>query len=168
MRLTLLKAPLWPDPGADRGFHQFRYGILPHAGNWRQGRTPQQAIAFGQPMTVAIDKATNIPVGAHSRAPSPAIVPSPTHHSFLTLGRDVGLAAFKQAEDSTGDRAGDWILRCWDMYGQGGDISIQTPLEMKSCIAVNLLEEAIADDNGGVLRPWEIATFRLSFQTDNL
>jgi alpha-mannosidase len=77
LRLTLLKAPLWPDPGADRGFHQFRYGLLPHGGDWRQVRTPQRAIAFGQPMTVVIGNAANPPVGAQGIAP--------TQKSFLSL-----------------------------------------------------------------------------------
>ncbi|MDA0267269.1 MAG: glycosyl hydrolase-related protein, partial [Cyanobacteria bacterium] len=168
LRLTLLKAPLWPDPGADRGFHQFRYGILPHGGDWRQGRIPQQAIAFGQPMTTVIGPAIP-PVGTQGLASSPAIAPSPKQspicHSFLTLGSDaIGLAAFKRAEDLTGELTGDWILRCWDLCGQGSEVSVQTTFEIKSCIAVNLLEEGIADDDGGMLSPWDIATFRLDIQ----
>ena len=152
LRLTLLKAPLWPDPGADRGFHQFRYGLLPHGGDWRQAQTPQRAISFGQPMTVAIGNA-NPPVGAQ------ALAPSPTQKSFLTLGGDtVGLAAFKRAEGPTQA----WLLRCWDLHGEGSDLSIQIPGEMKSCITTNLLEEGIDDHDQSRLNPWQIMTYRFT------
>ncbi|MEO0542152.1 MAG: glycoside hydrolase family 38 C-terminal domain-containing protein, partial [Cyanobacteria bacterium P01_A01_bin.105] len=36
LRLTLLKAPLWPDPSADRGQHRFTYALYPHSGSWQQ------------------------------------------------------------------------------------------------------------------------------------
>ncbi|MGD1908767.1 MAG: alpha-mannosidase, partial [Leptolyngbyaceae cyanobacterium] len=151
LRLTLLKAPLWPDPGADRGFHQFRYGILPHAGDWRQARTPQRAIAFGQPMTARIQNATSLTVRAQGLAPAP------TSQSFLSLGSDnVGLAAFKRTEDP----AVGWILRCWDMYGEGSDTSIQPPIEMEGYTVTNLLEEEVVDDRPNTLVPWQIKTYR--------
>jgi hypothetical protein len=35
IRLSLLRAPTWPDPVADRGHHRFTYRLLPHAGDLR-------------------------------------------------------------------------------------------------------------------------------------
>ena len=35
IRLSLLRAPTWPDPVADRGHHHFTYRLLPHAGDLR-------------------------------------------------------------------------------------------------------------------------------------
>ena len=33
MRLTLIKSAIRPDPLADKGYHQFTYSLLPHAGD---------------------------------------------------------------------------------------------------------------------------------------
>ncbi len=35
VRISLLRAPRWPDPNADRGRHRFTYAIYPHDGDWR-------------------------------------------------------------------------------------------------------------------------------------
>ncbi len=35
VRISLLRAPRWPDPNADRGRHRFSYAIYPHDGDWR-------------------------------------------------------------------------------------------------------------------------------------
>jgi len=36
MRLSLLRAPAHPDPGADRGRHRFTYALMPHPGDFRE------------------------------------------------------------------------------------------------------------------------------------
>ncbi len=36
LRLSLLRAPEWPDPNADQGHHEFTYSLYPHAGTWRE------------------------------------------------------------------------------------------------------------------------------------
>jgi alpha-mannosidase len=41
MRITLLRSPVDPDPDADKGIHEMCYSLLPHAGDFRQGRTVQ-------------------------------------------------------------------------------------------------------------------------------
>ena len=38
LRLTLLRGTERPDPEADRGEHSFTYALLPHLGDWRDGR----------------------------------------------------------------------------------------------------------------------------------
>ncbi|MBW8727789.1 MAG: alpha-mannosidase, partial [Inquilinus limosus] len=35
--LSLLRAPIYPDPLADEGVQEFTYAILPHAGDWHEG-----------------------------------------------------------------------------------------------------------------------------------
>ena len=40
MRLTALKGAMFPDPEADLGEHRFKYSLLPHAGDWRNGTVP--------------------------------------------------------------------------------------------------------------------------------
>lgn len=51
LSLTLLKAPTYPDPEADRGEHEFTYVLYPHAGDWRTGGTVAHAYALNRPAT---------------------------------------------------------------------------------------------------------------------
>ena len=141
LRLTLLKAPLWPDPQADRGLHQFTYGLYPHGGDWRTARTPRQAIAFNTPLQVVM-------------TPDPMTVdkPSPSQAAFLDLGTEAAhLAALKPAEDTPEH----YILRVWEMYGQGATVSLNEAGLQRT----NLLEAAIDVEHPTQLAPWQIATF---------
>jgi alpha-mannosidase len=143
LRLTLLKAPLWPDPQADRGLHGFTYALYPHRGDWWMGQTPHQAISFQQPMR-AIIPATTAPPHAQS----------PSSHSFLSLGNEaLGLATFKQAEEQEG-----WVIRCWDRYGSGAAFAPDTDLPLGDWTRTNLLETP-GEEAGSQLSPWGIGTF---------
>ena len=53
MALSLLRQTKFPDPTADRGIHNFAYGICPHAGCWRAAAIPAEAEAFGCALRVA-------------------------------------------------------------------------------------------------------------------
>ena len=146
LRLTLLKAPLWPDPQADRGRHQFTYGLYPHGGDWRTGQTPKRAIAFNTPLQVVIGD-------REPPSDEPDQPPLPSQGSFLDLGTDqVHLAALKQAED----QPEQYILRLGDLYGEGATVALAGPNVERT----DLLEGAIAVDQLDQLRPWEIATFK--------
>src|SRR5262249_13023074 len=48
IRLSVLRAPTWPDPHADEGVHRFTYALYPHAGGWREGGTLQRAHELNQ------------------------------------------------------------------------------------------------------------------------
>jgi len=50
MRLTLLRSPLWPDPMADKGRHQFNYALYPHPGDWKEADTVQRGYEFNYPL----------------------------------------------------------------------------------------------------------------------
>ena len=52
MRLSLLRAPGWPDPEADRGRHRFAYALLPHIGDLREAGVIADAEAFNLPIDV--------------------------------------------------------------------------------------------------------------------
>ncbi|WP_322902877.1 alpha-mannosidase [Paenibacillus sp. SGZ-1009] len=52
MRLSLLRAPKWPDHAADIGMHEFTYALLPHGGNWRDAHTVRAAAELNQPVPV--------------------------------------------------------------------------------------------------------------------
>ena len=50
MRLTLIKSSTSPAPEADRGRHQFRYGMVAYAGDWRG--MPKRSRQFADPIQV--------------------------------------------------------------------------------------------------------------------
>ncbi|NEP19829.1 MAG: hypothetical protein F6J97_23575 [Leptolyngbya sp. SIO4C1] len=142
LRLTLLKAPLWPDPKADRGQHHFTYAIYPHRGNWQQ--TPQQASALSLPLTTRTPETQ-----ARNQLAAPAA------RSFLQLSpANLVLAAFKPAEDS----ADEFILRAYDASGQGGQLVQSNALGLAIAQPVNLLEQPVSSCPN---RPYQIHTYRL-------
>jgi len=150
LRLTLLKAPLWPNPQADRGRHQFTYGLYPHVGDWRAGKTPQQAIAFNTPLQMVVGKpgSPTSPLKVETEASQGSLVnwSSATTH----------LAALKPSEDDPDQ----YILRVWDLYGQGAQLDVNSLVDGSPAQRTDLLEAAIAVKHPAQLRPWEIATFK--------
>jgi alpha-mannosidase len=48
--VSLLRAPTWPDPGADNGWQRQRLALLPCAAGWRADGVPAQAQAFREPL----------------------------------------------------------------------------------------------------------------------
>jgi alpha-mannosidase len=150
LRLTLLKAPLWPNPQADRGRHQFTYGLYPHAGDWRAGKTPQQAIAFNTPLQMVVSKPAHptSPLQGETKDPQGSLV----HWSSATTH----LAALKPSEDDPDQ----YVLRVWDLYGQGAQLDVNLLVDGSLVQRTDLLEGAIALEHPAQLRPWEIATFK--------
>jgi len=102
--LTLLRAPVHPDPWADEGAHRFTYALYPHPGDWRAG-TVSEAHDLNAPMPVIWVE------GAEGRWPAA--------QRLIGLevqgGGALRLAALKQAEDERG-----WILRVYEAHGGRG------------------------------------------------
>ena len=48
--VSLLRAPTWPDPGADNGWQRQRLALLPSPGGWRAAAAPQQATRLREPL----------------------------------------------------------------------------------------------------------------------
>ncbi|MCX5946092.1 MAG: alpha-mannosidase [Cyanobacteria bacterium] len=47
--VSLLRAPTWPDPGADNGPQRLRLALMPCQGGWRQAGVSEQAVRFREP-----------------------------------------------------------------------------------------------------------------------
>jgi alpha-mannosidase len=146
LRLSLLKAPIWPDSTADRGRHHFRFAVYPHAGDWRAARTVRRAAEY------------NVPLLAAREAPHPGALGRAV--SFASAEpANVQLAWLKRAED--GDR---WVVRLveWDGLATRATVSLRCPVAR--AWSANLLEDPgspLVVQNGRVgvsLRPHEIAT----------
>jgi alpha-mannosidase len=62
LTLSLLRSPLYPDPGADEGSHAFTYSLFPHRGDWTEGNVVAEAFALNSPL-IAVPATENGPEG---------------------------------------------------------------------------------------------------------
>ncbi|TLS54284.1 alpha-mannosidase [Paenibacillus antri] len=149
MRLSLLRAPTWPDLNADQGEHEFTYSLLPHAGDWRDAHVARRAMELNHP-AVAIE------ASAHAGA-------LPSEHAWIRLDAEhVVLDAIKAAEDCSGT-----ILRFYESSGGRETVRVQWAQPFAKASVVNLLEddlEALAHREGAFelsFAPFEIKTVKL-------
>lgn len=151
MRLSLLRAPISPDPLADRGRHSFTYSLLPHAGDVRQGRVIEEAYALNVPLVVKDTK------------PGPGSLPA--SHSFFRVDRQGAvIEAIKVAEDGSGV-----IVRFYESEGSRGAVTLTTTLPVRKAWAADLMEKELKllPIKDGALRfdlkPFEIVTVKFAF-----
>lgn len=118
MRMSLLRAPKSPDPGADMGVHAFAYAVMPHAGGWRDGVTAA-AIHFNTP---------------------PLWAPAPAGSRQLLELDDANLfvSAVKRCEDSDA-----LLVRLYEMHGARGTGRLRLGAPLSSAAFCNLLEDEI-------------------------
>ncbi|MEL6763399.1 MAG: glycoside hydrolase family 38 C-terminal domain-containing protein, partial [Cyanobacteria bacterium J06607_6] len=164
LRLTLLKAPLWPDPQADRGWHRFTYALYPHRGDWRTAQTPHQAIAFNSQFSIVVGEKVGDPAAIAGNAvdeldaDAPAIASQGTFLDMDTAG--MHLAALKLAEDADDQ----YILRLWELYGRSATLKAASLTFERT----DLLEAPLADvQNPHHLDPWQIATLKVTAFDDS-
>jgi alpha-mannosidase len=144
MRMSLLRAPTYPDPKADRGKHEFSYAIYPHPGGWREAGVVAEGYKFNSPLKVL--------AGAKSdEAASFASVDQP----------NLVLDTIKLADDGDG-----LILRLYEAHGSRGVAHVRLATPIKSAAAVNLLEEETGpvEVSNGTLKvpytPFQIVTLK--------
>ena len=122
MRLTLLRAPMEPDPQADRGHHEFAYALMPHAGSYIDAETVRRGYEF------------NVPPAATMPAPRKGDLPT-TCSFFWIDSAAVVLDTVKKAEDEDA-----LILRLYEAHGGRANARLVTPLPVKSAVECDLLE----------------------------
>jgi len=151
MRLSLLRAPISPDPLADRGTHEFTYALLPHAGDLRDGRVIEEAYALNVPLITRELK---------SKAGS-----LPASHSFFRTDRPGAvIEAIKISEDGK-----SLIVRLYESEGARGSVTLSTTLPLRRAWVADLLENelrALKLTNGMAaleLSPFEIVTLKFAF-----
>jgi alpha-mannosidase len=54
MKISLLRAPTWPDPMADRGKHRFTYSIYVHRGRWDEVDTVKRGYELNSPLAALV------------------------------------------------------------------------------------------------------------------
>ncbi|MCL5102716.1 MAG: alpha-mannosidase [Armatimonadetes bacterium] len=148
MRLTLLRAPDYPDPEADRGAHEFTYSLLPHAGDWTNG-----AVRAGYELNCPLLRVAETCHDGKLDA----------RHSFVAVDRDnVVIDTVKQAEDSD-----HLVVRAYEAHGSRGPACLTFDRQIVSIMECNLLEEDTdpVDFDGKTacfaIKPFEIRTFKI-------
>ncbi|MDZ8184436.1 MAG: alpha-mannosidase [Nostoc sp. ChiSLP02] len=156
LRLTLLRSPNWPDPEADRGYHEFTYALYPHSHSWQSAHTVQHGYELNTPVQVIVN-----PVTSH-QSPDP----SPERASFLNLSSEnLIMMALKPAEDNPQQL----ILRCYECHGETAELSLQSDLGISLGNTVDLLEHSHGTDAQFsseqqilTIQPWKIASFQVN------
>ncbi|NDJ78066.1 MAG: alpha-mannosidase [Chloroflexi bacterium] len=148
LTLSLLRAPVYPDPQADEGHHAFTYSLYPHGGDWRTG-VVAQARRLNHPLLVQPLQGggTWLPVAF-------GLVSCPTPGVLVDT--------LKKAED---DEA--LIVRVYEAHGGRAAASLVFATSITSAEEINLLEEPLGpvdvmrDTLRFNLTPYQIRTFRV-------
>src|SRR6476646_2025597 len=117
MRLSLLRSSKVPDPGADRGRHEFAYAVMPHAGGWREACVVGEAARFETPLRWA-------PGAAEPR-------------SFFSVDdANLVLETVKRAEVSDA-----LVVRLYEAHGARGTARLWLGVPFAEAVSCNLLED---------------------------
>lgn len=154
IRLSLLRAPKWPDRTADLGIHEFTYSLYPHLGDWREAHTLRKAAELNL-------AAVTIPCsGGEGTRPAAA--------SLLEFtGVHTVLDTVKLSEDGTGS-----ILRLYESAGGRETVRLRWPLPHAGMYRSNALEEELepfSAEEGGLeleFAPFEIKTVKIIHSRD--
>jgi alpha-mannosidase len=144
LRLTLLRAPIAPDPTADRGLHEFVYALYVHDGGFAESGVVRAAYDLNVPVTVATGAVKH--EGDLVAISHPAVV----------------CETIKAGEDGAG-----LVLRLYEAAGSSARAVVRVAGAYRSARLTNMLEEparrlALA---GGAFelsfRPFEVKTVKL-------
>lgn len=154
LRLSLLRAPRWPDDGADKGVHQFTYSFFPHEGDWRQGEVVHRAAELNQPLMVTAGESSQEGI-------------LPMQNRFMNFnGTNVVVETVKPAEDGEGI-----VFRLYESGGGTERIHLDLPDGVTEAIETDLLEyqgEQLSITNGRLelkFKPFEIKTILCRFNS---
>src|SRR5215472_505024 len=153
LRLSLLRAPEYPDPNADQGYHEFTYSLYPHAGTWREAMTVRQGYEVNYPML------------ATTTTRHQGTLPS-SQSFFSTQEDNVVITAIKKGADDS-----SLIVRFYEWDGKKGDLHLTLPERATSASTTNLMESVEGplslDPTGMVVavptNPYEIKTVKVQF-----
>ena len=140
-RLSLLRAPLYPDPAADQGAHRFTVSLRPGG--------IAEAIEDGYRQSLPPRPTRGTPVAPLVTVSDPAVV----------------VEAVKLAEDGSGDL----VVRLYEAHGDRSSPTVTTSIDWQAVEATDLLEQPVettalrSSSPRGLeldLRPFELLTLR--------
>ncbi len=135
IRLSLLRAPMYPDPYADRGQHEMEYAFMPHTGDWKDSHAPRAGYEFNYALIPVL-------VAAHEGK-------KPATFSYYSMEpKNAILSVVKKAEDDS-----SVVLRIFEAEGRDNTTAtIDLPFTPKSISEINLIEDAMTDGNPGTIK----------------
>ena len=144
VRLSLLRSPLYPDPEADRGVHEFTVAVRPNAG-------AAEAVELGY--------RTNLPQRVVRGA-------EPVQPLVSVDAPGIVVEAVKLAEDGSGDV----VVRLYEAHGRRTSGLVTPGFAAASVVATDLRERAVEAPGvtldpagtGLALRPFQIVTLRFT------
>jgi alpha-mannosidase len=149
--LTLLKAPKWPNPDADRGYHEFTYSLLPHEGHWQQGKVQEEAYKLNCKPYITLEKSHTGMLGDKL--------------SFVTVdAENVIVEVVKEQEEGN-----DTIVRLFESFHKRTNVKLSTYMKPKKIWEVNLEEKALKEltfsekELEFQINPHEIKTLKFEF-----
>lgn len=119
LRMTIVRSPIYADHYGERdeycefmdqGVQQFRYALVPHAGDWRDGDVPKRAYELNVPPIHIVETYHK---GALPQAAE----------GIKVSAVSVIATAFKPSEDGSG-----YILRCYETSGVSTETVLELPL----------------------------------------
>ena len=145
VRLSLLRAPRFPDPETDQGHHHLRYGLV--VGADLLDATREGHWLNLPPRTVRGDRAVE---------------------PLVTVDHDgIVVSAVKLADDAGSNSAGDVVLRVYESLGARAAGRLSFDFSVQTVTLTDLLERPFDDvnvlDGDGVdlqLRPFQVLTLR--------
>ncbi|HEY9266776.1 MAG TPA: glycoside hydrolase family 38 C-terminal domain-containing protein [Microbacterium sp.] len=137
--LSLVRAPLFPDPEADQGRHRLRVAIVPDA-----------------TIDDAVDQAYEVTLPPRPLLGDHGVEP------LIDVGRGAVIDAVKLAEDGSGDV----VVRIHEHRGSRATVELRPRFASTPAVAVDLLErplsegECMIEDGRIELRPFQLVTLR--------
>jgi len=161
VRMSLLRAPVYPDPDADQGAHRLRVGLV-------VGADVADAVREGYRMNLPVREVAT-PAGSAARDLAPVVQVLDADGAPST---GVVVEAVKMAED----RSGDVVVRLYEALGGRASARVVAGFAHGAVSEVDLLERVVeqpralaagaAGQDGQVselaLRPFQIVTLRFS------
>ena len=121
--LSLLKCGKYPNPHADREYHEAVYSVFPHSGSWQEAGTVQEAYLLNNPLRA---------YGSHSGSNA-----LPQHYSLVEHShRNIMIECVKKAEDGP-----DTIIRLYEFENRRTDVHLHLHQKAARIWLCNLLEE---------------------------
>ncbi|NUR31473.1 MAG: alpha-mannosidase, partial [Catenulispora sp.] len=157
-RISLLRAPRFPDPETDQGLHRFRHALV-------VGASIADAVREGFSVNLP---GRSVPVSAGEGAGGPAARVEP----LFTIDDDAVVASAVKLAD---DRSGDVVLRVYEAHGGRASALVTPGFDVSGFEICDLLERPISREGVSVttegaglrlnLRPFQLVTLRFARST---
>lgn len=158
LELTLLRAPIDPDPQRDRGSHSFTYALLPHRGDFREGEVIPAAYFLNFPLLL-------VQAGGQAEQ-DPRAARLENRALFCVDSPNVVLETVKRSELEEAV-----VVRLYESYGSRGEVVLRTPFGVLQAREADLQENDLdalpvqGDEKGSAVRfyikPYQIKTIKL-------